>query len=163
VSEGSFRITDLKSKNKTTVDGQRLKPFEPVPLRDDRVIEIVGHTLNFHQQAVQIDESNTGSTVPGTVDDLSSNILVSRSRSPTAAFRAVLDLDRALLGRRFPFHSLPRCPTPDRARFLGQTQHQLTSNLLAAKAACGRHRSPDRIQVVLDRHAWRADDWLDRQ
>jgi serine phosphatase RsbU (regulator of sigma subunit) len=56
------------------------------------------YDLVFCLQAVEVKEGSSESTVLGSVDDMSSAHLVSRSGQPARAFEAVLEINRALAG-----------------------------------------------------------------
>jgi sigma-B regulation protein RsbU (phosphoserine phosphatase) len=97
--DGTSYLVDLQSKSCTQLDGQRLTPFQPVPLRDGSRIRIVGYELVFHDHAIQMDESGDGdSTILETLNDLSTEYLARRSVEPTAALKAILEINRALGG-----------------------------------------------------------------
>src|ERR1700721_4679337 len=57
---GTSYLVDLQSKSCTQLDGQRLTPFQPVPLRDGSRIRIVGYELVFHDHAIEMDEPGAG-------------------------------------------------------------------------------------------------------
>jgi phosphoserine phosphatase RsbU/P len=98
--DGSYRVVDLMSKNATHVDGVRLKPFEPACIREGTCIRIVDYEFIFHEPAARVGGPGepSRSTVLGSLDDLSSELLVQRSAQPAEALRAVLDVVRALGG-----------------------------------------------------------------
>ncbi|WP_165066329.1 SpoIIE family protein phosphatase [Paludisphaera rhizosphaerae] len=98
--DGSYRVVDLMSKNSTFVDGVKLKPFEPTPVREGSRIKIVDYELIFHEPAARVGGPGevARSTVLGTLDDLSSTGLVQRSAHPADALRGVLEVVRALGG-----------------------------------------------------------------
>jgi sigma-B regulation protein RsbU (phosphoserine phosphatase) len=97
--DGSFLLIDLESQNKTSLDGQLLKPNRPLVLRDGSRIGVAQkHELVFHFQAVGLQEVMPASTVMNAVDDLSSASLVHRSTQPARALEAVLEVNRALGG-----------------------------------------------------------------
>jgi serine phosphatase RsbU (regulator of sigma subunit) len=98
--DGTCYIVDLKSKCSTQVDGSKLKPFQPVALRDGSRIRIIGYELVFHDAASASRDTNVGeSTVLQTLDDLSSEYLAARSSQPALALRAMLEINRSLGGR----------------------------------------------------------------
>ena len=97
--DGTSYLVDLESKSCTQLDGQRLTPFQPVPLRDGSRIKIVGYELIFHDHAVEMDESGDGdSTILETLNDLSTDYLARRSVEPAEALKAILEINRALGG-----------------------------------------------------------------
>ena len=90
---------DLESKSCTQLDGQRLTPFQAVPLRNGSRIKIVGYELIFHDHAVELNDSAEGdSTILQTLDDLSTDYLARRSVEPAEALKAMLEINRALGG-----------------------------------------------------------------
>ena len=96
---GTSYIVDLESKSCTKLDGQRLTPFQPVPLRDGSRIKIVGYELVFHDHAVELNDSAEGdSTILERLDDLSTEYLARRSVEPAGALKAILEINRALGG-----------------------------------------------------------------
>jgi len=98
--DGTCYIVDLKSKCSTQVDNLKLKPYQPVALRDGSRIRIVGYELVFHDPAIATPESDLGqSTVLQTLDNLSSDYLAARSNQPALALRAMLEINRSLGGR----------------------------------------------------------------
>ena len=97
--DGSFLLIDLESQNKTSLDGQSIRPNRPFPLRDGSRIGIAQkHELVFHYQAVGMHDEPPGSTVVNAVDDLSSSNLALRSTQPKRMLEAVLEVNRALGG-----------------------------------------------------------------
>ena len=96
---GTSYLVDLESKSCTQLDGQRLTPFQPVPLRNGSRIKIVGYELVFHDHAIQMDESGEGdSTILETLNDLSTEYLARRSIEPAQALKAILEINKALGG-----------------------------------------------------------------
>jgi tetratricopeptide (TPR) repeat protein len=76
-----------------------LSPFEPTLLRDGSRIQIVDYELIFHDPAFDPpDGEPRESTVLESLDDLSSARLARRSSQTAEAFRAVLEINRALGG-----------------------------------------------------------------
>jgi len=98
--DGSYRVVDLMSKNATYVDGEKLKPFEPVELREGSRIRIVDYEFVFHEPAARAGGPGEAarSTVLGRRTDLTSTQLARRTARPAEALRAVLDIVRALGG-----------------------------------------------------------------
>ncbi|WP_337175980.1 SpoIIE family protein phosphatase [Paludisphaera sp.] len=98
--DGSYRIVDLMSKNATLVDGARLRPFEPAPLREGSRIQIVDYEFIFHVPAARVGRPGemADPTVLGSLEDLSSTGLVRRAADPAEALRGVLDVVQALGG-----------------------------------------------------------------
>ena len=96
---GTSYLVDLESKSSTQLDGQRLTPFLPVPLRNGSRIKIVEYELIFHDHAVEMNDSGEGdSTILERLDDLSTEYLARRSVEPAAALKAILEINRALGG-----------------------------------------------------------------
>ena len=98
--DGSYRVVDLMSKNATHVDGVKLKPFEPTPIREGSRIRVVDFEFIFHEPAARVGGPGevAKSTVLGTLEDLSSVSLVQRAADPAEALRGVLDVVGALGG-----------------------------------------------------------------
>jgi phosphoserine phosphatase RsbU/P len=96
---GASFLVDLESKSCTQLDGQRLTPFQPVPLRNGSRIKIVEYELVFHDHAVEMKEAlDDDSTILQTLDDLSTDYLAKRSVEPAEALKAILEINRALGG-----------------------------------------------------------------
>jgi phosphoserine phosphatase RsbU/P len=96
---GTSYLVDLESKSCTKLDGQRLTPFQPVPLRDGSRIKIVSYELVFHDHAVELNDTSEGdSTILETLNDLSTEYLARRSIEPAEALKAILEINRALGG-----------------------------------------------------------------
>ena len=95
--DGSYRVVDLMSKNATLVDGVKIKPFEPVPIREGTSIRIVDYEFIFHEPTARIGGPGepSRSTVLGSRDGLSSGLFLQRSTQPAEALRAVLEVVRA--------------------------------------------------------------------
>ena len=90
-SDGSSFIVDLDSKSSTKLNGRKLAPFQPVPLRDGNRITIVDYELIFRDhRAVLPDIVDDGATVLETLDDLSSSHLARCSSYPVEASRPSL-------------------------------------------------------------------------
>lgn len=97
--DGSCHLVDLDSQNGTYVDGQKLTPFQPVRLCDGSQVRIVDIELIFRDPAVRLRKrEEEQSTVLGSIEDLSSNHLARRVTHPAEAFKAILDVIRALGG-----------------------------------------------------------------
>ena len=97
--DGCYELVDLKSQNGTQLNGKRLIPYQPKRLHDGDVITIVEHELVFHHPSSVVHQSEEdGTTVLGTLEDLSSDYLVQRSAHPAASFKAILEVNRALAG-----------------------------------------------------------------
>src|SRR5690242_4888401 len=54
-SDGTYHVEDMGSYNSTYLDGKRLPPCQPAPLRDGSQIRICDATLTFRLQAVAVD------------------------------------------------------------------------------------------------------------
>lgn len=97
--DGSCVLVDLGSKSFTLLNGRRLLPFHPAPLRDGYRIRIVEHELIFRDKSVRFRESvEDSSTVLEARGDLTTVGLAQRSEMPAIAFQAVLEVNRALGG-----------------------------------------------------------------
>ena len=97
--DGCYELVDLKSQNGTQLNGKKLIPYQPKRLHDGDVITIVEHELVFHHPGSVVHQSEEdGTTVLGTLEDLSSDYLVQRSAHPAASFKAILEVNRALAG-----------------------------------------------------------------
>jgi serine phosphatase RsbU (regulator of sigma subunit) len=97
--DGSCYLVDLHSQNGTYVDGLRLNPFEAIRLSDGCRVEIVDIELIFRDPAVKLRKGKEDpSTMLGSIDDLSSDHLAKRLTHPTEAFKAILEVIRALGG-----------------------------------------------------------------
>jgi len=97
--DGTSYLVDLDSKSSTQLNGRRLTPFEPVPLRDGSRIKIVAYELVYHDHAVELDDTaEIDSTILQSLDDLSTDHLARRSVGPVAALKAILEINRALGG-----------------------------------------------------------------
>jgi sigma-B regulation protein RsbU (phosphoserine phosphatase) len=99
-SDGSCHLVDLDSQNHSYVDDKKLMPFQPVHLRDSCRIKIFEHQLIFRDPTVGLrkDDDEERSTVLGSIEDLSSIRLARRLAQPVEAFKAILDVNRALGG-----------------------------------------------------------------
>jgi phosphoserine phosphatase RsbU/P len=93
-----FFVEDRESRNKTFVDGVRLTPKVPSPLHDGARIKICDNLLVFHRQAVKVEEREGGSTILGTLENLSSIDFISSVGRPDDVLRAVLEINRNLGG-----------------------------------------------------------------
>lgn len=98
--DGSYRVVDLMSKNGTFVNDEKLKPFEPMDLREGARIRIVDYEFVFHEATARVNEPGgaSRSTVLGRQANLTSTQLARRTARPAEALRAVLDIVRALGG-----------------------------------------------------------------
>ncbi len=97
--DGSYVLMDLDSQNGSHLGGKRLAPYQPVLLRDGDRIKIVEYELIFHQPGPVVHEPrDEGTTVLGSLHDLSSDHLVKRSKHPAGTLKAILDVVRALGG-----------------------------------------------------------------
>jgi phosphoserine phosphatase RsbU/P len=98
-SDGSCHLVDLDSQNYSYVDDKKLMPFQPVRLRDGCRIKIFEHQLIFRDPTVGLrKDEEERSTVLGSIEDLSSIRLARRLAQPVEAFKAILDVNRALGG-----------------------------------------------------------------
>jgi serine phosphatase RsbU (regulator of sigma subunit)/pSer/pThr/pTyr-binding forkhead associated (FHA) protein len=95
--DGSCYLVDLDSQNRTYVDDRKLTPFQPVRLQDGSRIKVVDIELIFRDPTVRVRKRHEEhSTVLGSIDDLSSQRLAQRLQHPAEAFKAILDVNRAL-------------------------------------------------------------------
>ena len=112
--DGSCHLVDLGSHNGTYLDGKRLTPSLPVPLRDGSRIRVVEFELVFHSREVELREgAEDGSTVVGSLSDLSSSQLAARSARPGETLQAVLEVNRARRGGRSRRGHRPGAGRPD--------------------------------------------------
>jgi serine phosphatase RsbU (regulator of sigma subunit) len=96
-ADGTSYVVDLDSKGRTQLDGRRLVPFEPVLLRNGSRIKIVEYELIFHDHAVELDDTaEVDSRILESLDNLSTEFLARRSAEPTAALKAILEINRAV-------------------------------------------------------------------
>ena len=97
--DGTCLIIDLGAKSPTLLNGRKLVPFQPAPLRDGYRIRIVDQELVFRDQSLKVRErEESGTTVLETVGDLSTLSLARRSPAPAAALQAVLEVIHSLGG-----------------------------------------------------------------
>jgi len=97
--DGTSYLVDLESKSCTQLDGQRLTPFQAVPLRNGSRIMILGYELIFRDHALELSDSEVDdSTILEKLDDLSTEYLAKRSVQPVEALKAILEINRALGG-----------------------------------------------------------------
>jgi serine phosphatase RsbU (regulator of sigma subunit)/pSer/pThr/pTyr-binding forkhead associated (FHA) protein len=98
-ADGGSYLVDLESKCFTQLDGQRLTPFQPVPLRNGSRITILEYELVFHEHAVEWNESaGNDSTILEKIDDLSAERLAMRSIEPAGTLKSILEINRSLGG-----------------------------------------------------------------
>ncbi len=99
-SDGSCHLVDLDSQNHSYVDDKKLMPFVPLALRDGCRIRIFEHEMIFRDPTVGLrkDGAEERSTVLRSIEDLSSIRLAQRLAQPVEAFRAILEVNRALGG-----------------------------------------------------------------
>jgi len=95
--EGFF-IEDRESRNGTFLDGTRLAAKAPSRLRDGARIKICDNLLIFRRQAVKLDDRDGGSTILGTLENLTSLDVVASVACPEDVLRAVLEINRNLGG-----------------------------------------------------------------
>lgn len=93
-----FFIEDRESRNWTYLDGSKLEPRVPTLLRDGARIKICDHNLIFRREAVRVEDRDGGSTILGTIANLSSIDVVSSVGKPDDVLRAVLEINRNLGG-----------------------------------------------------------------
>ncbi|MFO0952868.1 MAG: SpoIIE family protein phosphatase [Isosphaeraceae bacterium] len=94
--DGGYLIEDLESYNGTYLEGRKLPPRVPTPLKDGSRIRICDVTLVFRLQAVEV--SQGAATILGTLDDVSSLSLASRPERAGTLLRAVLEINKLLGG-----------------------------------------------------------------
>jgi phosphoserine phosphatase RsbU/P len=99
-ADGAYLVEDLRSYNKTYLDGVELAPFTPVVLQEGCKIKVCDFTFVFRYEAVAVRESSAGNdpTILGTLEDMSSVNLSSRSDRAAVVLRAVLEINRLLGG-----------------------------------------------------------------
>ncbi len=69
-ADGTSYLVDLESKSCTHLDGQRLTPYQAVPLRNGSRIKILGYELIFHDDALELNDTLEGdSTILEKLDD----------------------------------------------------------------------------------------------
>ena len=95
--EGFF-VEDRESRNGTYLDGAKLAPKIPSKLRDGARIKICDNLLIFRRQAVKVDDRDGGSTILGTLANLTSLDVVSSVARPEDVLRAVLEINHNLAG-----------------------------------------------------------------
>ncbi len=93
-----FFVEDRESRNGTILDGVKIAPNVPSPLKDGARIRICDNLLIFRREAVRVDDREGGSTILGTLDNLSSIDVVSSVGRPDDVLRAVLEINRNLGG-----------------------------------------------------------------
>jgi phosphoserine phosphatase RsbU/P len=93
-----FYVEDRDSRNHTYLDSLKLTPKVPVLLRDGARIKVCDHLLIFRKQAVKVEDREGGSTILGTLANLSSIDVVSSVGRPDEVLRAVLEINRNLGG-----------------------------------------------------------------
>jgi sigma-B regulation protein RsbU (phosphoserine phosphatase) len=93
-----FYIEDRESRNGTFLDGVKLTPKLPSRLKDGARIKICDHLLIFHREAVRVESGDSGSTILGTLDNLSSIGFLNGVGRPDEVLRAVLEINRNLGG-----------------------------------------------------------------
>lgn len=96
---GSCHLIDTSRHQATYLNGNLLPESRVVPLADGDLIRVVVHELIFRGTPTVVANDREGdSTVLQTVLDFGSAEISRRSARPTAAFRAILDVNRALGG-----------------------------------------------------------------
>ena len=98
-NEADYFIEDTESYNSTYLDGRRISPKVPAPLKDGSRVRICDVTLVFRLQAVSVHDSRAGGeTILGSLDDLSSFKIGSNPERAVVVLRAVLEINRLLGG-----------------------------------------------------------------
>lgn len=152
--EGFF-VEDRESRNRTFLEGVKLAPRTPTFLKDGVRIKICDHLLIFRLEAVKVEACDGGSTILGTLANLSSIDVVSSVGRPDEVLRAVLEINRNLGG------------TIELNEALGKTLDTLfaifkeaESGFIVTKEADGelspraiRHRDGDPISLTLSQTA----------
>ncbi|MGE3818724.1 MAG: SpoIIE family protein phosphatase [Isosphaeraceae bacterium] len=96
---GACHLVDTSRHHATFLNGKRLPESRAVPLADGDVIRIVEHEMIFRGTPTVVgDDLDGSSTVLQTVHDFDSVEISRRAPRPAVAFRAVLDVNRALGG-----------------------------------------------------------------
>ena len=126
-----FHVEDRESRNFTLVDGVKLVPKVPRLLRDGQKIRICDHALIFRLEAIKVEERDGGSTILGTLENLTSLDVVSSVGNPEDVLRAVLEINRNLGG------------TIDLNEALGQTLETLFDIFPSADCGFILTREPD--------------------
>ncbi len=93
-----FYLEDRESRNRTFLDGVPLTPRLPSKLKDGARIKICDHLLIFRRAAVKVGDRDEGSTILGTLDNLSSIGVLTGVGRPDEVLRAVLEINRNLGG-----------------------------------------------------------------
>jgi phosphoserine phosphatase RsbU/P len=93
-----FYVEDRESRNRTYLEGLKLTPKVPVLLKEGARIKICDHVLIFRKEAVRVEDREGGSTILGTIANLSSIDVVSSVGRPDEVLRAVLEINRNLGG-----------------------------------------------------------------
>ena len=93
-----FYLEDRESRNRTSLEGVKIPPREPILLQDGARIKICDHLLIFRKEAVKLGDRDSGSTILGTIANLSSIDVVSSVGRPDDVLRAVLEINRNLGG-----------------------------------------------------------------
>ena len=93
-----FYLEDRESRNRTYLDGIKIAPRLPMPLKDGAQIKVCDHVLIFRKEAVRVEDRDGGSTILGTIGNLSSIDVFSGVGRPDDVLRAVLEINRNLGG-----------------------------------------------------------------
>ncbi len=93
-----YHVEDRESRNGTQLDGAKLAPKTPARLEDGQKIKICDNSLIFRLQAVRVEDRDGGSTILGTLENLTSLDVVSSVGRPEDVLRAVLEINRNLGG-----------------------------------------------------------------
>ncbi len=97
--DGSFYLVDTSTHRATYLNDLRIEPSRPVPLCDGDLIRVADHELIFRgSEQILADDTDSSSTVLGTLADLSSQHLSRSSPRPAHTLQAVLDVIRVLRG-----------------------------------------------------------------
>jgi serine phosphatase RsbU (regulator of sigma subunit)/pSer/pThr/pTyr-binding forkhead associated (FHA) protein len=99
--DGSLFIVDLDSKSSTKLEGRRLFPFHPVPLRDGSRIKIVEYELIVRDPRTRSPEHAEESPTileSRSLDDFGVDQITRSASYSIEAFDAILEVNRALGG-----------------------------------------------------------------
>lgn len=88
-------LKDLKSTNKTAVNGDYLEPFVEHRLRDGDHIKVCEHLFSYHSSLVALSNDDDHSKILGSIEVASSSRLIAKFRTEER-LRAILEISREL-------------------------------------------------------------------
>lgn len=95
--DGSYRVLDLGSRNRTQLDGVDLEPNRPMPLGDKALIRVARKfELSFSRRGFELNDEDSDSTIRKTV--VPSLDPLQQRLGPAEPLRAMLEISRALGG-----------------------------------------------------------------